>query len=65
MEKKNRERTRLFSRSYYLRAQPRPQGLLGVQNSGSEKTLANGRSRVSKNRGDFDYFKLAAGFVIG
>ena len=45
--------------------QPRPQGLLGVQNGGLGKTLANNRSRVSKNIGDFDCFKLAVGFVIG
>ena len=45
--------------------QPRPQGLLGVQNSGLEKTLANSRSRVSKNIGDFDCFKMVAGFMIG
>ena len=38
---------------------------LGVQNEGSEKTLANTRSRVSKNIGDFDCFKMSASFVIG
>ena len=42
-----------------------PQGLLGVQNGGSEKTLANSRTRVSKNFEDFDCFKSAAGFLIG
>ena len=45
--------------------QSRPQGLLGVQNGGSEKTLANSWSRVSKSIGDFDCFKMAAGFMIG
>ena len=45
--------------------QPRPQGLLRVQNAGSEKTMANIRSRISRNVGDFDCFKIAAGFVIG
>ena len=33
--------------------QPRPQSLLGVQNGGAKKTLANSRSRVSKNIGDW------------
>ena len=46
-------------------AGPCPQGLLGFQNGDSEKTLANSRSRVSKNIGDFDCFKLAVGLVIG
>ena len=41
--------------------QPRPQSLLGVQNGGAKKTLVNSRSRVSKNIGDFDCFKMAAG----
>ena len=45
--------------------QPCPQGLFSIQNGGSEKTLANSRSCVSKNIGDFDCFKMAAGFVIG
>ena len=44
--------------------QPRAQGLLGIQNGGSEETLANSESRVSKNIGDFECFKLAACFVI-
>ena len=39
--------------------QPRPQGLLGGQNGGSEKTLANSRSRVSKTIGDFNLFNMA------
>ena len=45
--------------------QPRPQGVFGVQNGVLEKTLANNRSRVSKNIGDFHSFKLAVVFVIG
>ena len=45
--------------------QPRPQGLLSIQNGGPGKTLADSRSRVSKNIGDFDCFKSAVGFVIG
>ena len=45
--------------------QPRPQGLLGVQKGGSKETLADSKSRVSKNSGDFDYFKMSVGFVIG
>ena len=45
--------------------QLRPQGLLGVQNGGLEETLANRRSHVSKNIGDFDCFKSVAGFVNG
>ena len=49
----------------YNLVQPPPQGLLGVQNGGSENILANSRSRVSKNIGDFDCFKLPAGFAIG
>ena len=49
----------------YVSEQPHLQGLLGVQNGSSEKTLANRRSRVSKNIGDFDCFKSAMGFVIG
>ena len=44
--------------------QPRPQGLLGGQNGGSEKTLANSRSRVSKNIGDFNLFNMAEGSVF-
>ena len=43
--------------------QPRPQGLLGGQNGGLEKTLANNRSRVSKNIGDFNLFNMAEGSV--
>ena len=43
--------------------QPRPQGLLGGQNGGSEKTLENSRSRVSKNIGDFNLFNMAEGSV--
>ena len=33
--------------------QPHPQGLLGIQSDGSEKSLANSGLRVSKNNGDF------------
>ena len=44
-------------------SQPRPQGLLGGQNGGSEKTLANSRSRASKNIGDFNLFNMAEGSV--
>ena len=47
------------------RSQPPPQDPLGGQNGGSEKTLANNRSRVSKNIGDFGCFKMAVGFIIG
>ena len=50
--------------------QPRPQGLLGGQNGGSEKTLANtgkqqvgSRSPVSKNIGDFNLCNMAEGSV--
>ena len=46
-------------------AQPRPQGLHGIQNGGSEKTLANSGLRTSKNIGDFDCLQMAADFVIG
>ena len=45
--------------------EPCSQGLLGIQNGGLEKTLANSMSRVSKYLGDFNCFKSAAGFVIG
>ena len=44
--------------------QPCPKGLLGVENGSSEKALENSSSRVSKNIGDFDCLKMAAGFVI-
>ena len=43
--------------------QPRPQGLLSGQNGWLEKTLANSRSRVSKNIGDFNLFNMAEGSV--
>ena len=46
-------------------ALPTSSRLLGVQDGGSEKTLANSRSRVSKNIEDFVCFKMAAGLVIG
>ena len=42
--------------------QPRPQGLLGIQNGGSEK---NSRSPLTNNIGNFDCFILATGFIIG
>ena len=48
----------------YVGAKPRPHGLLSVQNGGLEKTLANRRSCVSKHIGDFDCFKMVAGFEI-
>ena len=41
------------------------QGLLYVQNGGSEKPLENSMSSVFKNFGELDCFKMAAGFVIG
>ena len=41
------------------KVQPRPQGLLGVQNGGLEKTLANSRRLEI-----FYCFKYAAGFVV-
>ena len=50
---------------WFSSGQPRLQGLLGVQNGVSEKTLENSESRVSKNIGDFDCFKMAVGFMIG
>ena len=46
-----------------MAGQPYHQGLSSIQNGGLEKILANSRSRVSKSIGDFDCFKLAAGFV--
>ena len=42
--------------------QPRPQGLLGVQNGGSKKALANSRSRVVEI---LIVSNFAAGFVVG
>ena len=65
--KKNKQTRNLrkFHPNLALVLQPRFQALLGLQNGGSEKTLANIRSRVSKNIGDFDCFKMAAGFMIG
>ena len=46
-------------------SQPRPHGLLGVQNGGLEKTKANSESHDSKNIENFDCFQLALNFVIG
>ena len=48
----------------YNLVQPCFQGLLSVQNAGSENTLANSRSRVSKNIGEFDCFKAPAGLRL-
>ena len=63
-EEEEEEERHLRSRTgSKLALQPRHQGFLGVQNGGLEKTEANSRSRVSKNIGDFDCFKLAAGKV--
>ena len=55
----------LYRRQNAGRRQPRPQGLLGVQNCGSHKTLANSRSRVSKSIGDFDCFNLYDWLIYG
>lgn len=40
-------------------------GYPGLSNGGSEKTPTNSWSLVFKHIGDFDYFNIAAGFVIG
>ena len=40
-----------------------PRVFSAVKNGGSEKTLANSRSRVSKNIGDFNLFNMAEGSV--